>query len=366
MNVQEPGDKQEYSKIALLITNIDDYCINNQFFFSENFRNLLLNFLSSNDIKDISVSMIVNDGYHCILPIMNEVISYKRPSEEEVLRLSEIVMSPNQKKSITSSEAVKLKLLPGDYHRTIRKYGLKYGVVFSNRKFRIAFHKGVDKEDFTSNEIHYLNLISDAILSKYNSHIRLNQIISAKEMKDSLIEDMKIGIVTFDNKYNLLDCSNIAVDFMTNFMGHGDFISGKKALEELLEDEIEMRLRAPQKIKLDGYLLTINFITKQDKFNCMTHIYRVIIEDLKGDSARKKDDIDKQAFNEYKLSKRELEIIKLLNKGNGNEEISKLLYISTSTLRTHLKNIYRKMDVHNLSQLLNVYNNTIANLDNEE
>jgi len=55
---------------------------------------------------------------------------------------------------------------------------------------------------------------------------------------------------------------------------------------------------------------------------------------------------------ELTLSKRELEIVKLLADGLNAEEIGKKLFISTHTVRTHRKNILKKTDSKNTIQLV--------------
>ncbi|GEM_PF-4197502 len=45
------------------------------------------------------------------------------------------------------------------------------------------------------------------------------------------------------------------------------------------------------------------------------------------------------------LTKRELEVLKLLIEGHSNEDISKILFISVATVKSHLQNTYRKLHV---------------------
>jgi LuxR family maltose regulon positive regulatory protein len=47
------------------------------------------------------------------------------------------------------------------------------------------------------------------------------------------------------------------------------------------------------------------------------------------------------------LSQRELEVLHLLAAGLSNREIAQTLFIVVGTVKNHLKNIYRKLDVHN-------------------
>ncbi|MCG8484516.1 MAG: LuxR C-terminal-related transcriptional regulator, partial [Clostridia bacterium] len=55
----------------------------------------------------------------------------------------------------------------------------------------------------------------------------------------------------------------------------------------------------------------------------------------------------------YNLTRRELEIVNLITKGYTNKEISNILYVSTHTVRTHVFNIFKKMDVNNRTAISN-------------
>jgi len=55
-------------------------------------------------------------------------------------------------------------------------------------------------------------------------------------------------------------------------------------------------------------------------------------------------------ISELSLSKRELEILNLISRGNSNEEIAEKLYISLSTVKSHNQNIFQKLDVKRRTQ----------------
>jgi LuxR family transcriptional regulator, maltose regulon positive regulatory protein len=52
------------------------------------------------------------------------------------------------------------------------------------------------------------------------------------------------------------------------------------------------------------------------------------------------------------LSEREIQVLELLTDGKKGPQIAKELFISYSTVRTHLKSIHRKLDVHSRQELL--------------
>jgi DNA-binding NarL/FixJ family response regulator len=55
---------------------------------------------------------------------------------------------------------------------------------------------------------------------------------------------------------------------------------------------------------------------------------------------------------EYHLSDRELEIIRKLSEGLTSSQIAEVLYISEHTVKTHRKNILKKLDLHSSSELI--------------
>jgi len=50
-------------------------------------------------------------------------------------------------------------------------------------------------------------------------------------------------------------------------------------------------------------------------------------------------------ISQLELSKRELEILNLMARGDSNEEIAAKLFISLSTVKTHNQNLFEKLDV---------------------
>lgn len=64
-----------------------------------------------------------------------------------------------------------------------------------------------------------------------------------------------------------------------------------------------------------------------------------------------------------KLSSREKEIIKLILQGKGNREMAEQLYISELTIKTHRKNIYNKLEVKNVAELMQAVSKLGINLN---
>ena len=52
------------------------------------------------------------------------------------------------------------------------------------------------------------------------------------------------------------------------------------------------------------------------------------------------------------LTKRQIEILKLVGKGKTNQEIADALFIGKTTVETHRKNMIRKLGLHGPGELL--------------
>ncbi len=66
-------------------------------------------------------------------------------------------------------------------------------------------------------------------------------------------------------------------------------------------------------------------------------------------------------IQKYNLTKREIEILKLISQAFSNKEIAKELFISDQTVSVHRKNIMRKLSVSNIAGLIKIaYDNHLV------
>ena len=68
---------------------------------------------------------------------------------------------------------------------------------------------------------------------------------------------------------------------------------------------------------------------------------------------------------EYDLTKRELEICRLIAKGWSNEQIAKLLFIAKGTVKGHITSIYDKTGARSRVEIAAMYNKIFAKADTD-
>lgn len=110
-------------------------------------------------------------------------------------------------------------------------------------------------------------------------------------------------------------------------------------------------VQSAREMKADGYILkdtesedlilAVNKILKDERYF-----------DKKLDSEKYNLHHDDYFAKTYALSKREVEVISLVKNGYSSEEIAQKLYLSFETVRSHRKNIYLKLGINKLSDLI--------------
>ena len=65
-------------------------------------------------------------------------------------------------------------------------------------------------------------------------------------------------------------------------------------------------------------------------------------------------DVTLAIFEGFALTEREAEVARLLAEGNSQKKIAELMGVSIGTVQTHVKAVYRKLDIHSKQQLIDL------------
>jgi len=98
-------------------------------------------------------------------------------------------------------------------------------------------------------------------------------------------------------------------------------------------------------LKDDDYVSKIEVILRDlvdGRVYLSTQVYQALVQEMQSESA------------ESALSERELEVLRLAQRGLPNPQIAQSLHISPGTVRNHLSAIYRKLGVHSRHEALQI------------
>ena len=78
-------------------------------------------------------------------------------------------------------------------------------------------------------------------------------------------------------------------------------------------------------------------------------VERMILNDYRNRATGEYDDVD-----EYKLTDRQREVLKLVAEGHTNTEIAEILHLSTKTVMSHRANMYQRLGTSNLADVIRI------------
>tara|TARA_R100000750_G_scaffold62948_1_gene59833 strand:+ start:11881 stop:13734 length:1854 start_codon:yes stop_codon:yes gene_type:complete len=204
---------------------------------------------------------------------------------------------------------------------------------------KIHKHEGDYKKSLKMYEL-YVTL-KDSIENKETKKILMQKDFKYKiEKKEQEIELQKknIEILEKDKKiknYTLYGLITFFVLLVTvSLLWFKNYKQQKRAAALKAQHQIEVYMK-----EID--VLRANINTK-------------IVDDNKSDVIEIINNIN--SFLSTPLSEREIEVFEELSKGKTNKEIADALFVSINTVKTHLLNIYEKLDVKNRTQAVNKLN----------
>lgn len=125
---------------------------------------------------------------------------------------------------------------------------------------------------------------------------------------------------------------------------NNEAITHLKRAIQLAETENYLRLFLDED---NSILELIQHLTKSDKEISSSFVNRILT------SSKMNSQLVKTKIGLLdNLSERELEVLQLINSGLSNKKITEELFISMSTVKTHLRNIYSKLGVHSRTEAI--------------
>jgi DNA-binding NarL/FixJ family response regulator len=110
----------------------------------------------------------------------------------------------------------------------------------------------------------------------------------------------------------------------------------------------EKYIRDAMQAGADGYVLkSVSTSELVRIIRCFCHGQSIISPYLVNLTLNLKEKEESESTTEIELTEREREILKCIADGKSNKEISDSLFVSVETVKSHIKNLYKKLNVKN-------------------
>ena len=260
--------------------------------------------------------------------------------------------------SVTSDDC------PASHRNLLRQQDLRDHLVLplcyeKNPLGILSIFRGKEDPYFSREDLRMLQDAAKCISSIYYLDNRNNRKVLYYFHR--FLDDMDIGAALIDRQLIIIDSNKAFRDYfeyvwkegiltgkIPEYNGdEGSSISDSQKLINHFGHRIIVR---PERLRCDCMLYNYRLYTKPlayaNAFGEIETIYLIYVSQYKKISTNETMDLLAE------LTPRETELLMLLTEGNDNTQISEKLHITTHTVKSHLQNIYRKLDVTNKTELI--------------
>ena len=260
--------------------------------------------------------------------------------------------------SVTSDDC------PASHRDLLRQHDLRDHLVLplcyeKNPLGILSVFRGKEDPYFSQEDLSMLQDAAKCISSVYYLDNRNNRKVLYYFHR--FLDDMDIGAALIDRQLRIIDSNKSFRDYFEYVWKEG-ILTGKipeytgdegssiSDFQKLIYHFGPRIIVRPEKLRCDCMLYNYRLYTKPlayaNAFGEIETIYLIYV------SQYKKISTDETMDLLAELTPRETELLMLLTEGNDNTQISEKLHITTHTVKSHLQNIYRKLDVTNKTELI--------------
>jgi DNA-binding CsgD family transcriptional regulator len=209
----------------------------------------------------------------------------------------------------------------------------------------IYLHRSKDKQDFDDEDLFTIRLMQPHVSTVFNI---IHTVTAVRYLEANNIPDSNTGICTFDSDMSLTGGNLVGVDMLKAVTVFGSSVLYH--LKEICTNPAEDRLLGKMTAYFNSEILkTPNgsikaeiFSKPGEKLNNKFQYVAILQYDKENQIT---------ADYQFKFTKREADIIDGLIQGKNNSQLSESLHVSENTIKTHIKNIYKKTGTKNRTEL---------------
>jgi len=245
-----------------------------------------------------------------------------------------------------------------EYEQTLAKHGIGYQAVIDNHTVSnmpvhvLSIFKTTEQGPFTEDELELYNLIGKVfnetmVLYKEYVHNKRRLMVCGQHLNS-----LNVGVAYLDQRQRLLVNNE-------PFLSYGMLVFERYSAEEIIaavfrQSAAEFKALplnsvyqydvGDHRVSLEKKL--VNVLSDQEFVTCLT------IGENKALEVPAPDPSKLSLFLDYDLTEREAETALLVIQGKNNQQIAESLFISASTVKTHIYNIFQKMEVGSRKELI--------------
>lgn len=275
---------------------------------------------------------------------------------DPILKLGNYVVGLNPFSDTEVFNIEETNCLDKSYRNTLQRLGITYMLMLTIDRSGdgLRLMRQHSSGTFSREEIEIANYLSDALGYINEAQKKNQQTIAIAERHRTLNEMSPFGLFFFDSRFELIESN-------TTGLARAAEITGQKRKEDILSQlmpyvktmhtQLVTNKQKYSALSVDNYILDLHIIRgEQPDGNPFNYSVLYIFNKRWFRNAVLSN--GEMIAEELDLTEREKAIFQLLIRGYSNNSIAEELFISSFTVKDHLKNIFKKAGVKSRSELL--------------
>ncbi len=267
---------------------------------------------------------------------MDEVLPMVSSSSPIIFRSSDVFIQSEREKTQY-------------YNDVVRPLGMDYSIEGNisyeeGQLSAISIHRSERNNDFTPKALNVIKYIRPHL-------INISKIYNAQKKKGSIIgynqipfdcTNSSISYCVFDKSFNLLR-SNIEHLASTSGFEKTEVLDSISRTLLLAVAKLKEQTHHIQELRLGEHKFMVDIKKSDDEYHVLIYDFSITISNLL-----------EEVKNKYNLSPREYEVFLCITEGLDTAEIAEKLFISATTAKKHLINLYKKLNIKGRRQVLSI------------
>lgn len=347
---------KDYEKLIQLLSRVHDY--------ENDIRTTILQTLQEL-FRDYSMAFFLTDeNEQFVNPVSVNISAETMSIYEKYYYKTDIFHTSNIEKNLLKKNIIQITdIMPINafentefYSDLLRKMGVYDEIALPlNYQNRLLGIIGIMKPkcygNFTEKEIQSADIIRKSVMPCLKEYLDRLKTQHQSSLILNCTNEAPIGIIVFDSNFKVMHYNQSAIRFVNDIFGKDNDSQFNEDLIKMLSDKLyfqSFNSNTALYTSIQNYSFKIVPFAAPSFTRGFNTFYTVYI--LKNNDSNA---IDYNRLKTlYNLTKRECEIICMISQGYSNKRVADELYLSEHTVKTHMQNIFRKMESNSRTEVL--------------
>lgn len=238
-----------------------------------------------------------------------------------------------------------------------KKYDIDHCLMFpiNENGDGIRLYRGSNASSFTEQDFEICKYVGSVIGNIYKHHLKDEEIKFKANLYKMINANMYFGVLVFDDQFKIISYNKTGIERMNDITHEKGISEMSCALAAIIREMMANEAKSGQNLTIyklmDNYIIELLINRELDEYGNIITNYIVFVYGKAWFGSILTLSAD-EVIDHYDLTEREKQLVSLILQGCSNLQISEKLFISTYTVKEHIKSIFRKMNLKSRGELI--------------